>query len=212
MNTSSIVKNWSEGTIPSVLEHIHQNEVNIAIYNRDVLFLENEIHKLLQQNIKLNTCGTIETILSEIQQTLAIDEFQNVMHDIENLLHLFKKLTNTKTLKLLLTTVNTNMCRKFHTDVNDVRLLCTYAGPGTLWLKEENINRIALGAHRDNSAIVIDQTQIQQVKTGAVCILKGAKYQQKTTNAAVHRSPTIEENSGKRLLLRIDTDEFLKTK
>jgi len=129
-----------------------------------------------------------------------------ILQDIKNLLHHFKAITNAKSFRLLLATVNSNMCKKFHVDINDLRMLCTYGGPGTLWLTEDNINRKALNPYGTNQSIVIDTNSIKQAKTGAVIILKGAKYQKDATKAAVHQSPTIEESREKRLLLRIDTN------
>ncbi|HAA11799.1 MAG TPA: hypothetical protein DCE41_08925, partial [Cytophagales bacterium] len=57
--------------------------------------------------------------------------------------------------------------------------------------------------------LVLDADSIQQAETGAVIILKGAIYPKEGTQAVLHRSPTIEESGERRLLLRIDTDEFL---
>ena len=99
------------------------------------------------------------------------------------------------------------MCRKFHTDINDLRLLCTYIGPGTLWLPDEAVDLKALQKGGDEQALVVDEQQIQQVSTGDVVILKGALYPE--ANPILHRSPSIEESGEKRLLLRIDTNEFL---
>ena len=100
------------------------------------------------------------------------------------------------------------MCRRFHTDLNYIRMLCTYSGPGTMWLSENNLNRKALDDLDENDSIVINQNDIKQVDTGSVVILKGALYPREGTKAAVHRSPNIEESQQKRLLLRIDTDEL----
>jgi len=97
------------------------------------------------------------------------------------------------------------MCRRFHTDINDVRLLCTYSGPGTLWLTNDNINPKALGTRGSKQSIFIEQDRIQQANTGAVVLLKGALYSDESTRAVVHCSPSIEEDAQKRLLLRIDT-------
>ena len=99
------------------------------------------------------------------------------------------------------------MCRKFHTDVNDLRMLCTYLGPGTLWVPDEAIDLDASYARGNGKDIVIDLEKVEQVGTGDVVILKGALYPE--ANAILHRSPTIEENGEKRLLLRIDTYEAL---
>ena len=121
----------------------------------------------------------------------------------------FEELSGAKSFRLLLSTVNTNMCSRFHTDMNDLRLLCTYSGPGTVWLSENNINRDALETYGDNETIVKDKSQINYAKTGAVVLLKGAVYPLKGTKAIVHRSPTIEETGMSRLLLRIDANDFL---
>ena len=101
------------------------------------------------------------------------------------------------------------MCRKFHTDINDIRLLCTLSGEGTLWLPEFNVNREALDTQKDNEDIVIDPSYIMQAPENSAVLLKGALYPKSGTRAIVHRSPTIEESGEKRLLLRIDTNDNL---
>ena len=208
MKTTSI-KNWEIGKTPSALESIHQQDVNIAIYERDTSKLKAEIDSLLEQNIERRAKGDIDTILGEITQAIKPEKHSLIIEDIKALLHLFQEVSQAKSIRLLLATVNVNMCRKFHTDVNDMRMLCTYSGPGTLWLKEDNINRDAMNAAGLNEAIVLDQDKIQQVETGAAILLKGALYPKEGTRAVVHRSPTIEESGQKRLLLRIDTHEFM---
>lgn len=209
LNISEEIINWNIDTNPSSLENIHKKGINISIYDRDTNFLKKEIDKLLSQDIELRASGNLNEILKTVKECLKSKEFVQIIEDIYNLTKLFKDVSGAKSLRLLLATVNTNMCRKFHTDINDLRMLCTYSGPGTLWLTENNINRDALGAFSDNEAIAIKEEKIQQVKTGSVILLKGAIYPQEGTIAAVHRSPTIEESGKKRLLLRIDTNEFL---
>lgn len=201
--------NWSICTNLRGLQDIHQDHVNIAICDRDIEFMKSEINTLLDQDIKLKAQGDIDEIMDEVKRVLAPRKYQMITKDIRSLLSVFKEVTDSKSFKLLLATVNTNMCRRFHTDVNDLRMLCTYSGPGTLWLAEDNINREALNANGYNESIVRDKKRINQVKTGSVIILKGAIYPKEGANAIVHRSPTIEESSERRLLLRIDTNEFL---
>lgn len=202
-------KNWEIGTTPKILKNIYQNDVNIAIYERDTSTLTSEINNLIAQNIEFRSSGDITTILNAIITVINPNKCRLIILDIQNLLYLFREITNANSFRLLLATINTNMCRKFHTDINDLRMLCTYSGPGTLWLTEDNINRKALGSCGDNECIVIDERRVQQAGTGSVVILKGAIYPQESTRAVVHRSPTIEESGEKRLLLRIDTNEFL---
>jgi len=209
MEMTKNVKNWEIGTTPESLASIHQDEINIAIYERDKSSLVSEINNLLEQNIEFRGNGDIDTIVDQIKEIIDPNKYSLVIQDIKELLHHFKEVAKVKKFRLLLATINTNMCRRFHTDINDLRMLCTYSGPGTLWLPEDNINQKKLDASAENKDIVIDERKIQQAKTGAVLILKGALYPEEGTRAIVHRSPTIEESGEKRLLLRIDTSESL---
>ena len=202
-----ITKNWVTGNCPTMLNQIHNREVNIAIYNRDISSLSNEIDKIQEQNIEIRLSGNIREVTQSLR--LNLSPFTLLLNDIKYLLNLFGEISHAKSFRLLMATVNTNMCRRFHTDVNDLRLLCTYFGPGTLWLKEENVNRTALETCKDNECIVLNPDEIQQAPTGAVVILKGSIYPSEETKAIVHRSPTIDKSGEKRLLLRIDTNEFL---
>lgn len=205
-------ENWVIGNCSTTLQQIHHKEVNIAICNRAIDSFSKEVSQLIEKKIELRASGNTKTIINELNKELGSLNSVLILKDIEHLLSLFSQLTKATSFRLLLATVNTNMCRKFHTDINDLRLLCTYSGPGTLWLTEDNVNRNALDTCRDNECIVLDESKIQQAQTGAIVILKGALYPQDGTAAIVHRSPTIEETGNKRLLLRIDTSEFLNLK
>ncbi|MEL6945774.1 MAG: DUF1826 domain-containing protein, partial [Bacteroidota bacterium] len=129
-----------------------------------------------------------------------------LLDDITELLTTFKNVSQATSFRLLLATVSTNMCRRFHTDINDLRLLCTYIGQGTLWVPDKVVNHRAT-TKGSNEDMVLDEQQIQQVNTGDVIILKGALYED--ANPILHRSPSIEKDGEKRLLLRIDTNDFL---
>ena len=191
------------------LQDIHLKSKNIAIYQRDINPLKKELNQLAKQSIECRATGTVEEILSSLKNYFNdnLDESISLFEDITNLLRLFEKTIQASSFRLLLVTVDTNMCRKFHTDINDLRLLCTYIGQGTLWLPDDIVNEIALVRGGGNEEIVKDEKQIQQIRTGDVALLKGGLYP--GANPILHRSPTIEKTGEKRLLLRIDTNEFL---
>ncbi len=209
MKAKTTIKNWVVDTRPTILKNIHQADVNIAIYNRDTSALAGEVERLVKRDIEIKSSGDIGTVLEAITKEIDPSTFRLITQDIKDLLHLFKEVTGSNSFRLLLATINSNMCRRFHTDANNLRMLCTYSGQSTLWLTEDNVNRNALGSGGDNECIVLDESKIQQTQTGSVLILKGAIYPQEGTKAVVHRSPTIEESGEKRLLLRIDTNQFL---
>lgn len=196
------------------LREIHLPQKNIAILQREVSLLENEIQYVLENwsEDRLSLSGSIESILAELdswEQSLP-QKFPSLKADIFSLVKSFSDLTGSDSLRLFLGRINSNMCRRFHTDVNSLRLLCTYSGPGTMWLSNENINHKAMRQKGSDPGIALDKSKIQQVNTGEVVILKGAVYPGENTQACVHRSPTIEEAGETRLLLRLDTNEFLR--
>ena len=203
------IENWIIGNCPTSLQKIHQKHINISIYDRDITHLSDDVKSLLAINAEIRISGDINSILKQISSELKSNDSLSILNDIKDLLLQFKELSGANSFRLLFTTVNTNMCSRFHTDMNDLRLLCTYNGPGTVWLSDSNVNRNALETYGDNETIVKDNSQINYAKTGSVVLLKGAIFPLKGTKAIVHRSPTIEESGLSRLLLRIDANDFL---
>lgn len=190
------------------LQDIHLKSKNIAIYQRNVDSLIKDLNQVMDQKIECRASGTSEEIISKLKDYFNqnLSEFDSFFEDISSLIKLFEKISKAPSFRLLLTTVSTNMCRKFHTDINDLRLLCTYVGPGTNWIPDEIVEEKTPKIGRVNLEEVIEQQHIQRVPTGDVVILKGALYDD--ANPIIHRSPVIEENGEKRLLLRIDTNEM----
>jgi hypothetical protein len=91
----------------------------------------------------------------------------------------------------------------FHVDRVGLRLISTYVGPGSKWLKNSNTHRDFLGCG-DSSKIRREGSEIEQLKTGWVGVFKGESGQN-IGNGIVHKSPAIEHLGISRLVLRIDT-------
>lgn len=101
-------------------------------------------------------------------------------------------------------------CRKFHVDYVGLRLLVTYAGPGTEIAPDEIVNRTALDepAHcyiEANEAILRDVSQVVHADVGDVVLLKGDRWPGNEGKAAVHRSPPVSERKLRRLVLTISS-------
>ncbi len=208
MSAITSTQNWVQCEHAEELKAIHKTDRNIAIWKRSIDNLTEELKSLPTDGIQIRVIGDIETILVTTTNVLNHRSHGALVEDINHLLEVFESVSGAKKFKVFLGTVYTDMCRRFHYDMNDLRLLCTYSGPGTLWLTEDNLNRCALENLEGNESIVPDFSEIRQVETGHVAILKGGRYRGKKTKAVVHRSPTIEEGGGARLLLRIDTNEL----
>ena len=204
---TDVFPNAAIGKKPEILSEILQEEKNITVYEREIPHLEKDIESLVGKEFELRCSGTLKEIESAIRAGLKNETA--LCEDAISLLVRFKEISEADSFRILLEKVETNMCRKFHTDINDLRMLCTYSGQGTMWLPEGAVNRSFLKSMEGNESIVSDNALVQQVSAGDVVILKGAIYPQKNTKAIVHRSPPIEESGEKRILFRIDTNEFM---
>lgn len=87
--------------------------------------------------------------------------------------------------RLRLEVVETDSCRKFHADYVTLRLLVTYRGPATQWIRAGSPDTI------------------EQVERGAAAVFKGRLMLEEPT--ILHRSPPIAATGEQRLLLTIDT-------
>jgi hypothetical protein len=194
------------------LRLITKRQYNLAIYSRSVdEQLEGAVQALLQSSFK-----GIDKVMEQNEDwhesiALAIGlgsstnwiALEPLVNDIANCCKLFSGITHSRTLRLSLKTVTTDACRKFHVDGYTYRLLCSYHGPGTEWMYNENVNRKALGVG-ENEAIVKDWSSIQRMHTFDIAILKGELPYQRNGKGIVHRSPPVEHTNDKRLVLRID--------
>ena len=121
---------------------------------------------------------------------------------------MFRELVNDHAVEAKVEMVTHDKCRLFHGDFNRLRWLCTYAGPGTQWVADGDVDRVALARddiRRDqrNQHVVPDARRIQQVDAGDVILLKGYDFPGNAGGAAVHRSPPLAERGLTRLLLTL---------
>jgi hypothetical protein len=107
-----------------------------------------------------------------------------LVDEIADLARRFALLMACAALRLRLEVVETDACRKFHTDQLCARLLCTLSGPGTQWIET--------GA----------DPQVMQMAPGEVAIFKGRLWAEEP--AILHRSPPIAVSGERRLLLVLD--------
>ena len=100
-------------------------------------------------------------------------------------------------------------CRKLHVDNVTIRLLCTYAGPGTQWVANEdvvrsNLARIDVDFETANRSVLRHPDAVRHCGRGDVLLLKGNAFPKNRGFGAVHRSPPIAERSLRRLVFKID--------
>lgn len=100
-------------------------------------------------------------------------------------------------------------CPRFHVDRTGLRLLCTYRGPGTEWLADEDADRSRLGAGADGrpdacSGLLRAGARIHTVPPRAVALLKGSAWPGNADRGAIHRSPAVPRGTGPRVLAALD--------
>ena len=90
------------------------------------------------------------------------------------------------------------MCPRFHVDHVPVRLITTYAGIGSQWLREGVMDRRQL-----SQADAEPSERIEQIHCGEVALLKGSKWHGNEGHGLIHRSPALKADE-RRLILTLD--------
>ena len=88
-------------------------------------------------------------------------------------------------------------CPRFHVDNVPLRLISTPHGPGTQWLRAQDVKLTSDNRIEQN----IDEELIQQMASGSVGFFRGAGGDLTNIAGVVHRSPPDMED---RVILKID--------
>lgn len=129
------------------------------------------------------------TEICEIHKTPESSERALLIDDIAALSHAFATVMKASHLRLRLSPVSGNACRKFHIDALTARLICTYRGTGTQY-----------GLSADTEA----PSRVFTVPTGAPFVLRGTDWPERPASGLLHRSPPIEGTGETRLVLVLD--------
>ncbi|MEO0896451.1 MAG: DUF1826 domain-containing protein [Bacteroidota bacterium] len=130
--------------------------------------------------------------------------FERLCKDVGELAVSFSKLASSPSLRTTFALIQNDMCRLFHTDAIELRLLCTYVGPGTLWVPDQFVNWDKMN-EPSNEARVKDMAEVRQFAPFELGVLKGAMYDANNGQAVLHKSPTVTDHKIVRALLRIDS-------
>lgn len=145
---------------------------------------------------QLKHTGTFDELSGFIQQSLK-DSYPTISKDVTTLLGLFFELVPTESVRLSFAAVRNGMCKKFHTDITDYRLLCTYKGVGTEFVRSEALAE---------NAKTINKSDIESLNAGEVILFRGALSATEECPPLLHKSPAVETEEEHRLLLRLDTN------
>ncbi|WP_168800153.1 DUF1826 domain-containing protein [Methylophaga sp. SB9B] len=200
---------------PLVMTAIYDPHINLVVWQRQLqIELQNYIDALTQglNALQLRTVIAPAEVGEWLSGLLPEDPRRGLfVDDVRQLAEMYADLFELTTVGLRLSLIHETMCPRFHTDHLICRMVTTYHGQGSEWLKEEDVDRSKLGAGAKGlpdhlSGIYRHQNAIQQLQQGEVALLKGDGWMDSQVSGIVHRSPHIHKTE-KRLLLTLDFAE-----
>lgn len=196
-----------QGSTPETLTKILQDDTNLAVWQRQLpLHISDFAQLLLSLNDPLAESLCLELPNEDAEPDLTglasgfrdLEGYEGFVADLKWLVSAFACLLGAKRIGLRLRVLDKAMCPRFHVDHVPVRLITTYAGVGSQWLKEGTMDRQQLG-----QANAEPQAQIQQLNSGDVALLKGEKWHGNEGFGLIHRSPQPAAGE-RRLILTLD--------
>ena len=134
---------------PSILTDIFQENINIAIWERDLSTdIKSCVDKFLQSHSDYQSSLIVkpDTVYNKlIESENALINAQAFCKDISELVEMFCVLFDLERVGLRLTVLDNAMCPRFHTDRVPCRLVSTYHGVASEWLAHNLVDRSKLG-------------------------------------------------------------------
>lgn len=199
------------GARSDVLEHVARPEVRLCVWRRTLpsalsasLLGWARAHEARFDEPAVGPEGSLEGALAGFAHG---DWREWMLEDLARRVADFRRIAQTNAVRVIFGAVRGDQCRKFHTDRLRLRLITTYAGPGTQWVTEAGVRRVALVApaacpEQANREIVKHERFVRNARAGDVLLMKGAWN---GSHGLVHRSPPIEAARLLRLVLVVST-------
>jgi hypothetical protein len=201
----------AEGNQPDVLQQILDPSVNLGLWQRPAeTAISRELSTLQASHLPDVRCQTslhsfdADVIALLRKQGLDPLDFKDWRADLGRLADLYFSINGDRTVTLRLVTTDSDDCRRFHVDRTHLRLLCTYRGPGTEWLTDAQVDRVAQSSGAPNDDI-IRFGKPSQFEPFWVGMLKGDAYPGNAGQGLVHRSPPIAGTGQTRVLFCLDS-------
>ena len=197
----------TRGETPLALADILDNGVNLALWQRQLPLHIAEFGALLVSlGEPLAESLVVELDSEEAEPNLLglaagcrdLEGYDGFIADVAWLVSAFACLLGAKRIGVRLRLLDKAMCPRFHVDHVPVRLITTYAGIGSQWLREGVMDRRQL-----SQADAEPTERIEQIHCGEVALLKGEKWRGNEGYGLIHRSPALAANE-RRLILTLD--------
>lgn len=197
----------TRGETPLALSEILEDGVNLALWQRQLPLHIAEFGALL---VSLNE-PVADSLVVELGSDEAVPNLQGLagncrdlegyegfIADVSWLTSAFACLLGARRIGVRLRLLDKAMCPRFHVDHVPVRLITTYAGVGSQWLREGVMDWRHLGQPEAEPT-----ARVEQILCGEVALLKGSKWHGNEGHGLIHRSPALKEGE-RRLILTLD--------
>ena len=201
-----------EDTQHAVLTDIYQEDTNMVVWKRDLANnLEQAADAIIESNPTLEKLLVLspEEAFAVVNKALGSSpEAEVLAEDIAHLVDMFCCLFDLKRGALRMTVLDRAMCPRFHVDRVPCRLVTTYQGIATEWLPHNVADRSKLGTGNmgkpdELSGLFDNLSDIQQLNSGDVGLMKGELWHNNEGAGLIHRSPQVPDNT-RRLVLTLD--------
>jgi len=197
----------TRGETPLALSDILEDGVNLALWQRQLPLHIAEFGALLvalneplaeSLVIELDSEGAEPNLHGLASSCRDLEGYEGFIADVSWLISAFACLLGARRIGVRLRLLDKAMCPRFHVDHVPVRLITTYAGIGSQWLREGVMDRRTLG-----QSDVEPTDRIEQILCGEVALLKGTKWHGNEGHGLIHRSPALKADE-RRLILTLD--------
>lgn len=200
-----------QGDEAGVLDRIGDDGVNLSLWRRAPQpRITREVAGLQAGSLPDIRCRTTPASFDEdlrallAQRGLDSEKFPHWCADMALLAARYFRVGDGRKVTLRLVTTNDDDCRRFHVDRTNLRLLCTYRGPGTEWLSDAQVDRAAQANGAPNEGIIRFGEPLR-FEPFWVGVMKGDAYPGNAGHGLVHRSPAIAGSGQTRVLFCLDS-------
>ncbi|ARP38037.1 DUF1826 domain-containing protein [Vibrio syngnathi] len=202
---------FSTSEQPTVLADIYQSDINIAIWQRTFdADLTSAICEFMASNPNFSKSISLspDNAFEKLEFATGGTASKALLENMAELVDMFCCLFELEDVGLRLAVLNKAMCPRFHFDQVPCRLVTTYHGVATQWLQNDSVDRSKLGRGSNGqpdsaSGLYAHESDIQQMVSGDVALLKGESWSGNENAGLVHRSP-VTSSAETRLLLTLD--------
>ncbi|AZF18745.1 DUF1826 domain-containing protein [Pseudomonas sp. R3-18-08] len=197
----------TRGQTPLALSDILEDGVNLALWQRQlplhiaefgalIVGLDEPLAEALV--IELDREDSAPNLQGLTPHCRDLEGYDGFIADVSWLVSAFACLLGARRIGVRLRLLDRAMCPRFHVDHVPVRLITTYAGVGSQWLREGVMDR-----RRLSQPDAEPTERIEQILCGEVALLKGTKWHGNEDHGLIHRSPALKANE-RRLILTLD--------